>query len=308
MSNPIHDAGHPYILVVGGADTGRAPMIVAFLRQMLTQRQHNWPVESAGVVGHDGDQAEPEARDAMATFQLDLNLHQARSLTDEQVATTNVILAVDRGIVRVMRTRYPTAIVPIVTLGELAGQQRDIPDPFRMQIGAWISYAREIETLLRAGIDRLIQIGQGLSVAEVLVDASVTSGSVVSQRLSSPAAILRPVDDVEPPLPIHRSAPIERCERLLTLMRDMPGLVEWPNARRQLVAELTAASAVTLHPTDLVQPYVTMLTSLLNTSDIVPTAGQVMLLNNSIARLRTPIDQHMIAQLATEMAEWAQRE
>src|SRR5262245_8354275 len=146
------------ILLIGGADTGRAPMAAALLRQLLNQRGYNWIVGSAGVLGHDGDQAEIEARETMAHMSLSIDDHQARSLTDDLVAGAALLLAVDSGTALVLRARFPTAAARTHPLGAVAGRQRDIPDPFRMQIGAWITYAREIAALLEGALPRIVEL------------------------------------------------------------------------------------------------------------------------------------------------------
>ena len=38
-------------------------------------------------------------------------------------------------------------LTSIRTLGELANRKRDVPDPFRMQMGAWLTYARELDDI-----------------------------------------------------------------------------------------------------------------------------------------------------------------
>ncbi|MBC8074483.1 MAG: low molecular weight phosphatase family protein, partial [Chloroflexales bacterium] len=145
------------ILIVGGAATGRVPMTVALLGRLLEQRGLAWEVAAAGVVAHDDAAAEVEARDAMLALGLHISAYRAHSITDEMVAAAAVLIAVDSGTARVIYARYPEAAARTVTLGELAGRARDIPDPFRMQVGAWITYAREIESLLKAGLARLIE-------------------------------------------------------------------------------------------------------------------------------------------------------
>ncbi|MBX0328509.1 low molecular weight phosphatase family protein, partial [Oscillochloris sp. ZM17-4] len=127
----------PLILIIGAADTGRAPMAATLLRRLLHRRGLEWPVASAGVVGHDDQPAQTEARDAIAFLNLDISHHQARSLSEELAGSARVLLAIDSGVARVLHARYPEAT--IVSLGALAGRQRDVPDPFRMQAGAWLS-------------------------------------------------------------------------------------------------------------------------------------------------------------------------
>src|SRR4051812_35553821 len=146
------------ILLGGAADTGRAPMAAALLRRLLKARSDDWAVESCGVLGHDGAVAEVEARDTMVHMGLDIGDHQARSLDDELAARAALIITIDRGTALVIRARFPAAAARTYSLGELAGRARDIPDPFRMQIGAWMTYAREIEGMLEAALPRIVEL------------------------------------------------------------------------------------------------------------------------------------------------------
>ena len=148
----------PTILLVGAADTGRAPMAAALLRRLLDARGHAWAVESCGVLGHDGAVAEVEARDTMVHMGLDIAEHEARSIDEALAARAALILTIDRGTALVVRARFPDMAVRTFSLGELAGRARDIPDPFRMQIGAWMTYAREIEAMLEAALPRIAEL------------------------------------------------------------------------------------------------------------------------------------------------------
>jgi len=301
------------ILLVGGADTSRAPMAAALLRRRLAERYPDWTIESAGVLGHDGDPAEPEARDALtAAYHLDIGDHTARSINTELVAAATLLVTVDTGTARVLRLHYPEAAERTVTLGELAGRRRDIPDPFRMQLGAWISYAREIDQLLHAGLERLVQLisgdppdpqPSGEDSAGVAYRAELEEPPVITGQSAQASA--PPTIAPQPQVPVERRAPVERCARLLTLMREMPTLVEWPNARRQLETELKDVGVRPVRPDELVQPYTVMLLTLLGMSSTVPSPGRLDLLQQAFERLYAPIDQQAIAALSAEMTQWA---
>lgn len=272
----------PRILIIGGADTGRAPMAAALLRRLLEGAGLPWLVESAGVTGHDDDPAEPEARNAMVAAGLDIQEHRARSLTDEMAAAAALLIAVDRGIAHVLRLRFAHLARRLVTLSELAGRQRDIPDPFRMQIGAWIGYAREIETMLQTGLDRLIALVQET--------ASPEPGSAAGQQ-----PVAAPFGHTS----ASRSAPIERCERLLTMLIDMPSLIDWPQTQRQLAEDLQAAGSVPLRADDLVQAYTSLLVALLGRLSAAPTREQATALRSAISRLHTAVDGPAITELSS---------
>jgi protein-tyrosine-phosphatase len=290
----------PFILVVGGADTGRAPMTVALLRRQLADTYPDWRIESAGVTGHDDDPAEREARQAMLSFGLDIQEHRARSLTEEMVAAATLLLPVDSGTAHVVRARYPAAAQRTVTIGELASRQRDIPDPFRMQVGAWISYAREIETLLTTGAAHLVTLVQGDTPAEA---APEPASEPVPPAASSVAPVPPAAEDV-PDNP-QRSEAIERCIRLLTVIADMPTLIDWEQARVQLTDGLKAASVVSLSPDDLASAYVSLLVAMLTMRNTAPTTEQCVTLRDSIERLRAPIDSQALKELSAAFAGWS---
>ncbi len=275
------------ILIIGAADTGRAPMATVLLRRLLHRRDITWIVASAGVVGHDEDPAEVEARDAMAILNLDISQHQARSLSDEMVDTARVLLAIDSGIARVLKGRYPQAT--IISLGALAGRQRDIPDPFRMQVGAWVSYAREIESLLNAGLDRLIGMVGG-------TEAPPAEAPSIPSPASSPPP-------QEPPEAELRRAAIERCQRLLALAAELPGVVDWPGARRQIEADLPTMSTP-LSPQDLARPYAAIVQAMLGLTPQSPSSGQVASLRAALDTLRTTITTDALSAISVGLAAY----
>ncbi|MCG8349454.1 MAG: hypothetical protein MI924_16940 [Chloroflexales bacterium] len=286
----------PTLLLVGGADTGRAPMTAALLRSLLLSRGLDWNVESAGVLGHDGDPAEPEARDAMAAFNLNIDEHRARSLDDELVAAAALLIAMDNGTARVLRLRYPSVAEQIVSLGDLSGRQRDIPDPFRMQVGAWIAYAHEIETLLRAGLERLLE---RLNKPSDIPLHIASSGEATAAPSIVPPAVQA--------LDAERSAALERCKRLLALLNEMPNVIDWSNAQRQLETDLWSVGAKPLSASDLVQSYVAVLLGLLRASATMPMPEQLSVLVLAVERMQAPINQQAITELSAIVAGWLVR-
>lgn len=284
----------PLILIVGAADTGRAPMAVALLRRLLRQRGHSWSVESAGVVGHDGDPAEPEARDTMFTLGLDISGHRARSLDDALVESAGLLIAVDRGVARVLRGRPDQPRV--VALSELAPGSRDIPDPFRMQVGAWMIYAREIEATLRAGLPRLAALLGAADGADPASEPQATSSAPATPSEGTPAVVT-----------IHpaRAAALERAERLLGLLADAPAVIDWQAARDQLGADLGEIAARPLTPGDLAEPYAALVRAMLGLSASAPRPAQIGALRAAIARMRGPLAPADISALSALLPTYA---
>lgn len=288
----------PFVLIVGAADTGRAPITVALLRRLATQRGLDWRVESAGVVGHDDDPAEPEARDALLILGLDLSAHRARSLTDELVRAAQAIITVDRGVARVVRARHPGTTV--AALGELAGRERDVPDPFRMQVGAWVQYAREIEALLLAGLPRL----QALLGGEASPDEGRSIPAPVGPSDERPGSAPNLAASVASVAHEPRLAAVARITRLLDLGAEMPGVIDWAGARRQIEADLRLMEQP-LASNDLARPYVAVLRAMLGLLPEPPAAGQCAGLRAAVARLQAPITSGDLENLSRELAAFA---
>lgn len=272
----VHPSPTPAILIVGAADTGRAPIAVALLRRLAQERGHTWQIASAGVVGHDDDPLQPAARDALAVIGLTLDDHVARSLTDELAHTAHLLIAVDSGIARVLRSRYPQAT--IYSLGELAGRSRDIPDPAGMQIGAWLHYSREMEQLLKAGFDRITTILSGNNVVE-----------------ESPSLALPPPPP--PPPPSERQEVCTRATRLLNAIQAMPDVIDWPAARGRLQATLAELIPLATEPTDLTMLYVEALNRWLDRQTSTPSADRITRLREAIERGLHPVGQNEVADL-----------
>lgn len=263
----------PKIIIVGAADTGRAPMAVALLERIIAQRALSLAISSAGIVGHDEDPAEPEARAAMRALGLDIEAHRARSLSAELVEQANLLLAVEAGVARVIRTRFPSA--QIYTLGELAGRPRDIPDPFRMQMGAWVQYANEIESLLRAGMARL------LSLLDAPAEPSASASPMPSYAMSPVPLPTQPAAQVAAG---ECSQMIAQALRLIDLTLELPEVVRWAAARERIEADLDALEAP-LPPADLARPYFATLRVMLRLSADTLAVGQAKALRAAFRRI-----------------------
>jgi protein-tyrosine-phosphatase len=274
------------ILIIGGADTGRAPMAAALLRQLMSRHGYAWPAGSAGVLGHDGDPAEVEARDTMAHMGLSIDEHHARSLTPELVGEAALLLALDKGAALVVRARFPEAAARTHTLGELAGRQRDIPDPFRMQIGAWITYAREIAALLETALPRI---------------AGLLAPSAAEQRAENKE---QPGDE-QSTANSGRHAAVERIDRLLRTAAEMPGVVDWAAARSRVAADLDEIAALASGAGGLAAGYVGLMHAALTMTPATPTPGQLAALRAAVGSLAGPIAQADLNALSARLGGWA---
>jgi protein-tyrosine-phosphatase len=288
----------PAILIVGAADTGRAPITVALLRRLLRARGYGWEAESAGVLGHDGAEAETEARDTMVHMGLDIGEHRARSLDGTMVAQAALIVAIDGGAARVIRARFPDAAGRAFSLGELAGRPRDIPDPFRMQIGAWMTYAREIERMLEAALPRLAELLPPNDLRQTTDAGGGSPGASPASAAAGETGQGTPGIQVPP----GRATAAARIAQLLQVAAQMPGVVDWAAARGRIEADLAAVAQAPSGPGDLVAAYVGLLRAALGLLPAAPSAGQLAALHEASARLSAPIGQPDLNDLSSQLA------
>ena len=285
------------ILLGGASDTGRAPMAAALLRRLLKARSDDWVVESCGVLGHDGAVAEVEARDTMVHMGLDIAEHLARSLDDDLAARAALIITIDRGTALVIQERFPAAAARTFSLGELAGRARDIPDPFRMQIGAWMTYAREIESMLQAALPRIVELMPAATKDDpppATHDRPPTTGEELSatddQGSSSRAALeLREIES-------------GRIKQLLYVAASMPGVIDWAAARPSIEVALTPIAAAPQGPGDLIAAYAGLLRAALALLPATPTSGQLAALQRAANHLAQPIGQAELNELSEQIA------
>jgi protein-tyrosine-phosphatase len=276
------------ILLSGASDTGRAPMAAALLRRLLNARSDDWAVESCGVLGHDGAVAEVEARDTMVHMGLDIAEHQARSLDDDVASRAALIITMDRGTALVIRARFPYAAARTYSLGELAGRARDIPDPFRMQIGAWMTYAREIEAMLQAAMPRIAELMPGTG------DRGQGVRGEPESRIESPTPNSQ--------LPEQRADAAGRIAQLLQIAAQMPGVIDWAAARARIEADLTLIAAAPSDARDLIAAYAGLLRAALALLPATPTPGQTAALPRAANRLTQPIGQTELNELSGQIA------
>ncbi|MBA3470081.1 MAG: hypothetical protein H0T53_10590 [Herpetosiphonaceae bacterium] len=272
------------IIVVGGADTGRAPMTAALLRRHLAEHGDSWSIESAGVLGHDGDTWQPETKIALENLSIAASDHTARSLTAELVSAADLLLTVDRGTGRALELRYPTA--SFKTLPDLAGTSREVPDPFRMTLDAWIVYGRELDAQLRAALPTILQlVGRGAPGARIAV---------------GPAAI-------EPTTGAHHPAE-DRLRVLVRGIAGIPELIDWARARaaiRETLQTLASSPAIAGNPGDLRPAAVAMLLGVMGTSADPLSSVQIAILSEAIELLAAPVDALALGGLAGAVGRWS---
>lgn len=268
--------GRPYVLVVGGADTGRAPLLAALLRGELGPSAI---VASAGVLGHAGEPADPMVDLALEQAGMVLGSHVARQLDAETIRDADLLLGVDRGSARVATLRTTQQVVAI---GELANAE-DVPDPHRMPLGVWIAAMREYQAQLAAGLPAL----------RTMLRLDAVSGRPPIMDIPAASA---------PPAAAARDEHVQRMVRLLETARTLPEIVDWSKLVAEVVERLRMVADLAEGDDDLTPGATLMLAGLLLQTPRMPSDEDAGRLVQLVKELQRPLDDGGLASFARMIA------
>jgi protein-tyrosine phosphatase len=294
------------IIVVGGADTGRAPLAAALLRRRLIEQARDWRIESAGVLGHDGDTWQPETRLAMENLNLTPHEHLARSLTAEMADAADLLITVDRGVGRAIELQFPTARWR--ALPDMAGTEREVPDPFRMTMDAWIIYGRELDAQLKAALPTIVELVRGQESGIGNRESGI--GEPATGHRPPTTDHRPPTTDHRPPTTDHRPpatdthAPSHRLAILVRGIAGLPELIDWGRARAAIRETLQVLAGSVHEPGDLRPAAVAMLLGVLGADDAPLSATQLAILSDAADQLAHPIDGAGLGALGGAIGRW----
>ena len=284
--------GQPFILVVGGANTGRSPLVTALVRRALPGVH----VRSAGVVSHDGEPMPLEAVMTLEQLGVTLGPHAARPLDHAEVRQAELLLAVDRGIERVLQAQFPHH-PRIAALSELA-RLPDVADPHRMPLGIWVASGRDLDTQVKAALGL---IRECLPLAEPSIANAAQSIANDGRLGTAPPGLERSLP-ASAPTP-DRAEALTRITRLVETAQLLPEIVDWGRLRAE-VSERLRAIAATAAPGDLTPAAAAMIEGLLAQTTALPSAERLVLLLRLTAPLADPLDGIALARLGADVGYW----
>jgi protein-tyrosine phosphatase len=151
------------ILLVCTGNMCRSPMAEVILKDQLHTdgKDHLYRVHSAGTWTVDGRGASRLALEAMREVGLDLSGHRTHHLTSEDIRQAALILVMTRDHKESLLAEFPEVGQKTFLLSELVGHRYDILDPYGSDsLELYRDCAREIESLLRRGYDRILELAR----------------------------------------------------------------------------------------------------------------------------------------------------
>ncbi|MFS0881888.1 low molecular weight protein arginine phosphatase [Metabacillus niabensis] len=144
------------VLFVCTGNTCRSPMAEALLKHLKTSEQIE--VKSAGVFAMDGNNASPNAIEALREKGIVCE-HQSSSLSPELVEWATIILTMTNSHKQSVIDYYPDAGRKTFTLTEYVGEKgmgnKDITDPFGGSLSTYKQTLEDLEKYISKLIEQL---------------------------------------------------------------------------------------------------------------------------------------------------------
>ncbi len=136
-------------------------MAMALMRKRLEDQgmTPDWVVESAGTWAEDGINATDNAIEAMRERKLDLKAHLSRVVTEEMMASYDLILAMVSNHKEALQIEFPDFAHKVFLLSEMVGGNWDLDDPVGQPLEEYRETANLIEEVLDEGWERLVEQG-----------------------------------------------------------------------------------------------------------------------------------------------------
>lgn len=147
------------VLIVCTGNVCRSPMAYGFLRARLESAglAEEVKVETAGTYALEGEAPSAGAQRAMATRGIDISHHRARMISTEMVQQADVVLVMTEAHRHSLFHLAPDALKKVYLISELAGEHRDIPDPYGRSQEAYDAVAAMLENYVDRGFPRLLR-------------------------------------------------------------------------------------------------------------------------------------------------------
>jgi protein-tyrosine phosphatase len=271
--------GKPHLLVVGAADTGRAPLLAGLLRQALG---NDVLVTSAGVLAHVGEPA--DASVGMALEQLDIRpvLHTARQLDGEASHDADVIVAIDQGTARVATQRLGREVLSI-NQGNAAD---DVQDPHRMPLGVWIAAIRAYQTQIEQILPRLRERLGRVEVKQDAPEAIETDAPSITPTVGAGTTTA------------SRAEHVAHIGRLFATVEVLPEIVDWSRLTEETTSRLRSLAELTEAPDDYTLAAALIVIGLLSQTPRMPPKSQITTLREITERLASPVDAQQLIEIA----------
>lgn len=142
------------ILFVCTGNTCRSPMAEGLMRVMAEKANKEVVTLSAGLFTAPGGRVSPYAEIVVKDV-VDISEHQSRPLNKALMEAADLVLGLSSDHKNVLLRQFPEMKDKIMTLGEWAGTNEEVADPFGGTQEEYDACATQIKMLLEKGLAKL---------------------------------------------------------------------------------------------------------------------------------------------------------
>ena len=146
------------VLFVCTANICRSPMAMWLLRDQVSTSTDEWRVESAGVWAEPGYAASINSQRVVQSRGIKIGPHSSRQIDAQMVQGFDLILVMESNHQEALRAAFPEQSGKIFLLSEMVGSLDDVVDPFGGATADYEATAVEIEGILEAGLNRILEL------------------------------------------------------------------------------------------------------------------------------------------------------
>jgi protein-tyrosine-phosphatase len=148
------------IMFVCTGNICRSPMAVGLLRQRLVEKglDSQYQVVSSGVYALDERPASRNGIFVMAERGIDITDHIAHTVTGSDMIRANLVLAMSREHTQALRQAWAHYGWKVYLLSEMAGERKDVKDPFGGSIAQYRAAADVISGYIDRGLERILEL------------------------------------------------------------------------------------------------------------------------------------------------------
>jgi ribose 5-phosphate isomerase B len=140
-------------------------MAMALMRKRLADlgRDSDWVADSAGTWALEGVTATSHAIEAMRERNLDLDEHLSQTVTEELMASYDLILTMVSNHKEAINIEFPQYSDKVFLLSEMVDGDWDLDDPVGKPLEEYRETAKMIEEVLEEGWERIVELAEANS-------------------------------------------------------------------------------------------------------------------------------------------------
>lgn len=146
------------VLFICTANQCRSPLAEGLLRLQVGLDNPDWQISSAGTWAYDGTPATQNSVVVLKERGLDLSNHSSRTVNGEMIADHRLVLTMEKGHKEALRVEFPKLAGRIYLLSEMIDQVFEIADPVGRPLAEYQATARDIESILTRGFDKISRL------------------------------------------------------------------------------------------------------------------------------------------------------